>query len=406
MESLKSSPLSRSTLIWFMVFLLVVFNIVQNESMIKYIDIDVISATPLTYYHPNLSFCEANNFIANASDTVITQTINNTRRFSIRKQDFQPSHLVPCETSNDLLQSIANGHRRWNDEVEKSNFTLLQKEDYPSTFIAAQCSIPYYTPDQVCEVLNRFSHIVIQGDSLSRHLQGGLLMALSGDIVRGAGSFVDCTCDAQFSSNEKCKTFVPNFNRFRPDDLGLCPNLANYNTKNNTDSDSTQQFESVFNINRLHKGVYKFPDVNCTLPESKGILVIVQGGVHMKWNAGSTYGSLIKPFFNDQTFRTCAKKGKAYFVWTSFTPQSPKYDNQFPLQKLQKGLIFNDGMKTIFRNNKIYPSAVVDWLNFTTGAMHTDGLHYAAQVNLFKAQHIIALVDRLWTEKRHFKLPD
>ena len=60
--------------------------------------------------------------------------------------------------------------------------------------------------------------------------------------------------------------------------------------------------------------------------------------------------------------------------------QSPRYDDLYPLQRLDKGLEFNKVIKQIFRDREIN-ATVVDWLNFTTGAIHTDGVHYAAQVN-------------------------
>jgi len=350
-----------------------------------------------------LSFCAANNFLPQHGATDIVQSVKNTRRFSIRKQDYQPTHSKACGTSDELLNAVAMGKRRWDDDVETANLTLRQKEDYPSSFIPHQCYIPYYQPDQICDVLNRFSHVIVQGDSLSRHLQGGLLMSLRGDLVTGSivsskAAMRKCKCDAQFSEHPLCRLNDGLYNRYQPHQLDLCPHL-DLGGKNDT-----KQFESVFNINRLHKGVWKFPGVNCTSPESRGVIVIVQGGVHMKFNPHRTYHNLIRPFFANPTFRTCADQGKAIFIWTSYTAQSQTYKDKFPLQNLEHGLKFNDGIDQIFQGNGIN-AAVVDWLNFTIGAQHSDGLHYAAQVNLFKAQHLIALVDRLWNEKKFFKMP-
>ena len=230
-----------------------------------------------------------------------------------------------------------------------------------------------------------------------------------------------CHCDAQFSEHPKCRLNDGLYNRFKPHQLGLCPNLDLDLLDHDHDDTITitnaqqpqhlrqqqqqqQPFESVFNINRLHKGVYKFHGVNCTSPESRGILVIVQGGVHMKYNPHNTYRRLIRPFLADPTFRTCAAHNKALFLWTSYTAQSPGYDSAYPHQQMDSGLRFNEGMGGIFRKHGIN-ATVVDWLNFTIGAQHSDGLHYAAQVNLFKAQHVIALADRLWNEKKFFQLP-
>jgi len=253
-------------------------------------------------------------------------------------------------TSDDTLQAVARGQRRWDEK----NLTLLQKEQHPSSFIPHQCSIPYYPPDQACEVLNRFSHVIIQGDSLSRHLQGGQLMLLRGDVVRGSivssrkEEMDKCLCDAQFSEDQRCRlNDYTLYNRFQPHQLGLCPN---FNPNLNDGSQQSQQqqpqparepFESVFNINRLHRGVYKFHGVNCTSPDSRGILVIVQGGVHMKFSGATTWSKLIRPFMIDPTFRTCANQGKAMFLWTSYMAQSPRYDDLYPLQRLDKGLKFN-----------------------------------------------------------------
>jgi len=349
-------------------------------------------------------FCEANNFIPQAGEAVIERTAKNTRRFSIRREDICPQSLLegvptsPCETVDDLLYAISNGERRWDDDVETRGLTLREKEDHPSSFVPSRCYIPYFSPEEICRVLNRFSHVVIQGDSLSRHLQGGFLMALrdnyiNGSIVSSNEQMYKCACDAQFSEHPACRLNNGMYNLYHPYRLGLCPNL-----------EVEGQYESVFNINRLHKGVYKFHGVDCTLPNSRGILVIVQGGVHLSFNAQSTYARLISPFFQDPKFRLCAEHGKAMFIWSSYTAQSPDYDDKYPLQKLSRGLKFNGEMAKIFRRERVNVTTI-DWLNFTVGAMHSDGLHYAAQVNLFKAQHLVALVDLLLKEKRFFSLP-
>ena len=251
-----------------------------------------------------IAYCDAANFLPQKGVLEIKRNSNNSCFFSICKQDFEPTHSNVCTTSDDMLQAIARGQRRW----DAKNLTLLQKEQYPSSFIPHQCSIPYYPPDQVCEVLNRFSHVIIQGDSLSRHLQGGLLMSLRGDFVRGSivssrnKEMDKCLCDAQFSEDRRCR-HRPNdytlYNRFQPHQLGLCPN---FNPNLNDGSQQSQQpqpqparepFKSVFNINRLKRVVYKFHGVNCTFPDSQGILVIVQRGIHMKFDGATTNYSWI-----------------------------------------------------------------------------------------------------------------
>lgn len=350
------------------------------------------------WYHDDVRFCQANNFVALPEETGgIRKNPNNTRRFSIRNQDFLPHHSRTCESVEELLSAISLGIRYWDEQVEKENMSLLEKENYPSTFFPHRCDIPLYSPHQMCSVLNKFSHIVIQGDSLSRHLQGGLLMSLRNDLVGGSivssqpNLMYKCKCDSQFSEHIDCRLNDGLYNRFRPHQLGLCSAL-----------DPDVQFESVFNINRIHKGVYNFQGVNCSSPESRGVLVIVQGGVHVNFKATRIYYYLIKPFWHDPIFRDCAQRGKAMFIFTSYTAQSGTYDEPYPLQSVENGLKFNRELKELIKPANV---TIVDWFNFTLGAMHTDGLHYAAQVNYFKAQHMIALVDLMLKEKRFFHLP-
>ena len=121
----------------------------------------------------------------------------------------------------------------------------------------------------------------------------------------------------------------------------------------------------------------------------------------MKFSGATTWSKLIRPFMMDLTFCTCANQGKAMFLWTSYMAQSPRYDDLYPLQRLDKGLKFNKDIEQIFWDCEIN-ATVVDWLNFTTGAMNRDGLHYAAQIIFFRAQHFVAPVDLLWNEKRFF----
>jgi hypothetical protein len=47
----------------------------------------------------------------------------------------------------------------------------------------------------------------------------------------------------------------------------------------------------------------------------------------------------------------------------------------------------------------------VDWFYFTIGGQHSDGLHYAAQVNYFKAQHLMAIADLMWKERMFINDP-
>jgi hypothetical protein len=178
------------------------------------------------------------------------------------------------------------------------------------------------------------------------------------------------------------------YKRFHPFQLGLCPEL-----------DVEDQFESIFNIimdRPRKKGDYKFDGVNCT--SGRGILVIANGGLHLKNEARPTYDRILKRVLDNPIFRSCAEQGKAYVMWTSYQAQSPSYDEVYPAQSIAAGTPFNAEMKMLIQQDKIRNVTIMDWLNFTIGAQHTDGLHFAAQVNYFKAQHFVAVADLMWKE--------
>lgn len=325
----------------------------------------------------DIDYCTEHNFLPHPQAAIFERDKNTSRIFSIRASDFVPHHASTCSSVEDAVNAIRYGSRQWDPQYQ--HLSLLERESIPSTFIPYECDLPVHSPKQMCQVLNRFSHVIIQGDSLSRHVQGGLLMGLRNDLIRGSlvqtvpSPYYKCRCDAQFSANKLCREHAPLYNRFQPWQLGLCSEL-----------NVEDQFESVFNINRLHKGVYKFDGVNCTTSQ-KPILVIAQGGVHLKYNAGQTYNRILKQFLRDPIFQSCAKQGNAFLIWTSYHAQSDSYHEKYPDQSLGVGISFNEQMKSLIQTDKIRNLTIMDWLNFTTGAQHSDGLHYAAQVNYFKA---------------------
>ena len=369
-----------------------------------------------------LSYCQEHNFIADHQDQTIERNANNSRRhFSIRATDVQRQHQDSCSSVTETLDAIRLGTRQW--EPQYQNRSLLERESFYSTFIPHGCDVPLNTPAQMCDILNQFSHVVIQGDSLSRHLQGGLLMGLRGDIRRGSlipkqvkvpliadiekraliadpnstvrmTDYEKCQCDGQFSEHPTCRDHGPLYYKFQPHELGLCPHLG-----------KEDQFESVFNINRLHKGVYKFPGVDCSDPSSRGVLVVAQGGVHLKYNAASTYRMILRKLLDDPIFQSCALQNKAYLIWTSYQAQSESYHEKYPHQSLNVGIPFNHEMQYFIQHNRIQNLVTMDWLNFTTGAQHSDGLHFAAQVNYLKAQHVVAVANLMKKEGKSIRAP-
>ena len=77
------------------------------------------------------------------------------------------------------------------------------RQDGP--FHMGACDVTWYSSAEACDVLQRLGVLVVQGDSLSRHLIQALLTILTGDYARGTSAFVGeasaqrCDCDAAYN---------------------------------------------------------------------------------------------------------------------------------------------------------------------------------------------------------------
>jgi hypothetical protein len=241
-----------------------------------------------------------------------------------------------------------------------------------------------------------FHHVVIKGDSQSRHLHQAMLMIYRNDVIQGSiqpahtGSNVlhRCHCDAQFSPSEKCRPKDKGrFREFRPYQLHTCHNLQ-------LDNQVTQAYA----VNRKEKITYNFDAINCTAPDYKGLLMYLQGGVHYKWKARTTFQGIWRMIVTHPTIRECAKRRKLIMIWSGYMAQSPALDRRYQEQSMSKGLIFDlEFQKKIQSFGLSVPT--LSWINLTLGSMKTDGLHLMSDVNLERAQHLMILAKNLQREK-------
>jgi hypothetical protein len=105
-------------------------------------------------------------------------TSNETRPFSmlplpgVDSAIFKP--LPQCQNVTEFLQSIKLGTRKWEDEHDNNynHSNPLERERCPSQFVPATCYVPFIppSPERTCGIMNHFSHVIIDGDSLSHHL--------------------------------------------------------------------------------------------------------------------------------------------------------------------------------------------------------------------------------------------
>lgn len=92
---------------------------------------------------------------------------------------YNTGRLPTCNTVTDLLEALTNGERAGQDEP----------------FMTSGCEMRWYSGVQLCEILGRFSNVVIIGDSLMRHLASAMHVFLREDLIEGA--FTSWTAKAE-----------------------------------------------------------------------------------------------------------------------------------------------------------------------------------------------------------------
>ena len=82
-----------------------------------------------------------------------------------------------------------------NSTEDVSNTMSLLIQDHP-------CTISWYQPSQICQILHQYSLVVFYGDSLTRHTMQTVMMILKGDLRYGGYPlyqirrvYNDCGCD-------------------------------------------------------------------------------------------------------------------------------------------------------------------------------------------------------------------
>ena len=145
----------------------------------------------------------------------------------------------------------------------------------------------------------------------------------------------------------------------------------------------------------------KFEGVDCRTMDSRGMVLILQGGLHFKSQANPTYQHFA-PIFSDPTIEDFAEAGKLIVIWCSFNSHSPSTFQRYPHQSAENGIIFNQQMEHLFQHNGHYNLTTIDWMNLTRRAQTSDGIHYLTNANYFKFQQILVLAELMQQEQMFY----
>jgi len=412
----------------------------------------------------NMFLSGRNGILHNKTFTV--QPLPSTNTNSSMKLKLGP--IPQCQTVSEYLDSVKLGTREWEMNMVMSMSNGIEEEEYNRTdpnelerhfsrFIPTQCHVPNTppSPEETCEIMNRFSHFYVDGDSLSRHMKQTMIMIMRGDWSTGGVMTTNnvtkakCTCDGQYSEHATCRVFDPYFTQLvSPMDIplststeqtlqeqeqeqedgrgytGICSNLLmsseevdNDNANDNTTTTTTttastttntsdidiepHQDQELFQIgssNKLRRSDVPFRSIDCTSPTYRGLFLMIQGGLHFRNNATITYDTKVAPVLNHPTYQQCVKEKKVHLVIIGATAQSRWLDDVYIHQSREHAILFNEEMKDLVKNSGVEGSEdvlFIDWWNMTKDSISDDGLHSMLDVNLSKASQVLYLMDML-----------
>lgn len=152
-------------------------------------------------------------------------------------------------------------------------------------------------------------------------------MLLRRDLVSGGitsnnkyeldNPYSNCRCDGQFSEHMMCREHLADAT---PRDLGVCSRLTD-----------DEQFRFYGNIGKKFRGDWQiFMEAKCDDPNSRGILLFMQGGLHFPSGADQYIKSAVEPVIQNHKFLECVEHGKVHVVWAAYTAQSRRLDEKYP----------------------------------------------------------------------------
>lgn len=100
---------------------------------------------------------------------------------SVSSVDLYEARGEVCSNRTTMLEAMSSGGRIGRD----------------SPYTARGCDMSWYTTREVCEILGRFSQVVLIGDSMLRHIIGALNILIREDLGYGA------VTDWNFSREER-----------------------------------------------------------------------------------------------------------------------------------------------------------------------------------------------------------
>jgi hypothetical protein len=358
-------------------------------------------------------YCQSHNMLVDRADGI---GLTNKRRprqrllptwipYTITPFTFQKFHNTTCSNMTDLTQALRDGTRTW-IKPEAQDKPALERELEQSYFVPNGCDIGPMSRGRICGILNQYSHVLLIGNSMIRHLRQAMLMAIRKDFVLGGqlsdrtsgppnfNPYRSCRCDGQFSEHSVCRQLNQLFWKMTPRQLHICSFLE--------DGDvplfQLVTPEDPFSPLRGADRTFVWDDIHCEDPQYKGIFLLLSPLLHWQFVNNLTLQNVDEyflPYMNHPVIQNCSKAGKLKVVWMSFHAQSRQLDAKYPVQSRESTAAANQEIKQLLVERGYGHVPILDMMKLTTDAQTSDGYHFLSDVNLHKAYSVLAAADLL-----------
>ena len=305
-----------------------------------------------------------------------------------------PAALPTCATRGALLAALRDGER-------------APAPGAGSFFLPSGCAPAWASAAATCAAAGRYASITLMGDSLARHALMALGMLLSGDWVQAPLPLEDaelpgyqaenCTCDGQFSEVPECRPFD---RRIELHTARVCYGGPGW------PEDTRVGYES----GALNHNISSVVDL-CS--DARPHAVVFSGGTHYQSSAAVFWSGFLVPALASlaAAAEACATPPQIAWAVTGLNFQSHSYDARYPLQAEGPSRAFNGEIEARLEAALALGAGEYEWAPGLRGSYlgyvdfmaateqrpgaepaMSDGFHYAAEVNLVKANALMQLL--------------
>ena len=297
-----------------------------------------------------------------------------------------PDSMAYCTSTQHLLSSLKGGVRVTYDTLLPD---LEAEKPVESWFIPQSCSFRWYTSHEICNLLGRFSQIILVGDSLMRHIHQALFMLLRDDLQSGGmplhlvevTQYDKCSCDGQFSEHLFCR-----------DDLKTSAHMADPRQYGICTGSSYHPFSLIM---RQPEAAYSLSwDSGSCAGLMRPVFILLGAGSHHKHDPHTTINEVIEPFLSElRDAKLACPNVTFHVVFMGLGSQSRSLDLKYPHQSRELTANFNAEVSGFLKET--HGMDFIDVSSLNRSAPTSDGYHFLSDVNLIKAMYVLNYMDLL-----------